>query len=110
MKDVVKCKNCNANVEVKDEQFRAFCNYCGSKVLDRGDVNLDTHKEQLKFVENQFAKSMDIFSSLGSSLGVDVNEIMKSTASNIKGKDTKSIMADFNSILADLDIDDDDHK
>jgi len=45
MKDIVKCPSCNANVEITDDQQRAFCSHCGSKAFEREEV---LSKEELK--------------------------------------------------------------
>jgi len=41
MHDIAKCKDCGANTEVKKDQIRVFCCYCGSKVFDKGEIKTE---------------------------------------------------------------------
>jgi len=104
--DIVKCPSCGANVEVKDEQMRAFCNYCGSKSFDRSETNFNAIKEQVKWAEDYANKSIGMMTSF---FGINSNALdgmMKSLGSKMTGKDNKSIEKSLEKMLNAINLDD----
>ncbi|MCL2370054.1 MAG: hypothetical protein FWC80_02340 [Firmicutes bacterium] len=53
MDDVVKCSSCNANTEVKDNQRKSFCTFCGTKVADWDDPHFGNNMTNAKFWEKR---------------------------------------------------------